>query len=319
GQGPFRGESTAEIFEAILSRAPVDPVRLNPGLPSELERIINKALEKDRNLRYQHASDMRTDLQRLKRDTKTGRVGVASSGAVPVAQATGSQAAAALTGSGSSPTVAAPASSGAIKAVEAPPQRSGKLWKILVPIALVLVAGLLGGGLYFRSRAPAPVLTEKDTIVLADFTNSTGDAVFDDALKQALSVQLSQSPFLNVLPGQKVQETLRLMGRPASEKLTQDVTRELCQRTGSKALLTGSIASLGNQYVMGINAPNCTTGDSLAEEQARASGKEDVLKTLDQAALRLRGKLGESLATIQKFDTPVEQATTPSLEALKAY
>jgi serine/threonine protein kinase/tetratricopeptide (TPR) repeat protein len=318
GQGPFRGESTAEIFEAILSRAPVDPVRLNPSLPGELERIINKALEKDRNLRYQHASDMRTDLQRLKRDTETGRVGVASSGAVPVAQATGSQAAVALTGSSSSQ-VAASASSGAVKAVETSVHSRGKSWKILIPIALVVVAGLLGGGLYFRSRAPAPVLTEKDTIVLADFTNSTGDAVFDDALKQALSVQLSQSPFLNVLPGQKVQETLRLMGRPASEKLTQDVTRELCQRTGSKAMLTGSISSLGNQYVIGLNASNCTTGDSLAEEQARASGKEDVLKTLDQAALRLRGKLGESLATIQKFDTPVEQATTPSLEALKAY
>jgi serine/threonine protein kinase/tetratricopeptide (TPR) repeat protein len=316
GQVPFRGESTAEIFEAILSRAPLNPVRLNPSLPSELEGVINKALEKDRNLRYQHASEMRTDLQRLKRDTETGRVGVASSGAVPAAQVTGSQAAAA-TGSGSS-RVSASGSSGAVNSVEAPPQRSGKSWRIAVPIALVVVAGLVGG-LYFRLRAPAPVLTERDTLVLADFANTTDDAVFDDALKQALSVQLSQSPFLNVLPAQKVQETLRLMGRPTNERLTQDVTRELCQRTGSKAMLGGSISSLGNQYVIGLNASNCSTGDSLAEEQARASGKEDVLKTLDQAALRLRGKLGESLATIQKFDTPVEQATTPSLEALKAY
>ena len=316
GQVPFRGESTAEIFEAILSRAPVHPVRLNPSLPSELEGVINKALEKDRNLRYQHASEMRTDLQRLKRDTESGRVGVVSSGALPVAQVTGSQAAAA-TGSGSSQ-VAASGSSGAVKTMEAPPQRSGKLWRIVVPIALLVVVGLVAG-LYFRSRAPAPVLTERDTIVLADFANTTGDAVFDDALKQALSVQLSQSPFLNVLPAQKVQETLRLMGRPVNERLTQDVTRELCQRTGSKAMLAGSISSLGNQYVIGLNASNCSTGDSLAEEQARASGKEDVLKTLDQGALRLRGKLGESLATIQKFDTPVEQATTPSLEALKAY
>jgi tetratricopeptide (TPR) repeat protein/predicted Ser/Thr protein kinase len=318
GALPFRGDSSAVIFEAIMNRAPVTPVRLNPNLPAELERIINRALEKDRELRYQGAAEVRSELKRLKRDTETGRVGAASSGTVAVAQDSGSHVVThqAVPASGSVP-AGVPSSSAVVKAAKVPVASGRKLWKILVPAAVV-VAALIGGGLYWRSRSAAP-LTEKDTIVLADFTNTTGDPVFDDALKQALSVQLEQSPFLNVLPGQKVQETLRLMGRPAVERLTQDVTRELCQRTGSKAMLTGSISSLGNQYVIGLNASNCNTGDSLAEEQARASGKEDVLKTLDKAAFSLRGKLGESLATIQKFDTPVEQATTPSLEALKAY
>jgi eukaryotic-like serine/threonine-protein kinase len=318
GALPFRGDSSAVIFEAIMNRAPVAPVRMNPDLPAELERIINRALEKDRELRYQGAAEMRSELKRLKRDTETGRVGAASSGKVAAAQDSGSNVVThqPVPASGSVP-AGVPSSSAVVKAREVPIAGGKKLWKILVPAAMV-VAALIGGGLYWRSRSAAP-LTEKDTIVLADFTNTTGDPVFDDALKQALAVQLAQSPFLNVLPERKVQETLRLMGRSVSEKLTQDITRELCQRTGSKAMLTGSISSLGNQYVIGLNASNCSTGDSLAEEQARASGKEDVLKTLDQAALRLRGKLGESLATIQKFDTPVEQATTPSLEALKAY
>jgi len=316
GQVPFRGESTAEIFDTILNRTPVAPVRLNPELPAELERIINRALEKDRNLRYQHASDMRAELQRLKRDTETGRAGVASSGGVSVAQVTGSQAGAPAA-PGSSPTVAAPASSGAVRAVEAPPPHSGKVWKILVPAALVIVAGLIVSGVYLRSRPSTP-LTEKDTIVLADFDNTTGDAVFDGALKQALAVQLGQSPFLNILSDRKVGETLRLMGRQPSDRITQEVARELCVRTGSKAIILGSISNLGGQYVIGVDGVGCNTGDTLAKEQEEAATKQDVLKALGQAAASMRGKLGESLATIQKFDVPVE-ATTASLEALKAF
>jgi tetratricopeptide (TPR) repeat protein/predicted Ser/Thr protein kinase len=318
GALPFRGESTAAIFEAILNRAPVAPVRLNPDLPAELERIINRALEKDRNLRYQSARDMRVELQRLKRDTETGRVGVASSGAVPVAQESGSQAAAQQTGpaSGSAPAVAPSPSSSALKVVEVP-VAGRKLWKIVIPAAVLVLVALVAGGLYYRSR-PATPLTEKDTIVLADFDNTTGDVVFDGALKQALAVQLGQSPFLNILSDRKVGETLRLMGRQASDRITQDVAKELCVRTGSKAFLSGSISNLGGQYVIGVDAIGCSSGDTLAKEQEEAATKQDVLKALAKAAASLRGRLGESLASIQKFDVPVE-ATTSSLEALKAF
>jgi len=186
---------------------------------------------------------------------------------------------------------------------------------------VILIAAAIGGAFYLRSRStkPATALTDKDTIVLADFSNSTGDAVFDDTLKTALSVSLNQSPFLNVLSENKVAATLKLMSRPAGAKLTPEVTRELCQRAGGKAYLAGSIASLGSQYVQGLKAVNCQSGDTLAEEQVTASSKEKVLDALGAAASKLRGELGESLATIQKFDVPLEQATTPSLEALKAY
>ena len=325
GQVPFRGESTAEIFDAILNRVPAAPVRLNPGLPAKLEDIINKALEKDRNLRYQHAADMRADLQRLKRDTDTGRASAASSGAMPVGSESGSQAAVvpAIPSSGSTPAVVAASSSHATQPPAAMAAGGNKLWRVLVPAAIVLIAALVAAGVYLRSRpetgaAKTDQLTEKDTVVLADFDNKTGDAVFDDALKQALAVQLGQSPFLNILSDRRVEETLRLMGRPSNERITRDVARELCIRTGSKAIVLGSISNLGGQYVIGLNTVGCSSGDTLATEQEQASAKQDVLKALSTAASALRGKLGESLATIQKFDVPVE-ATTPSLEALKAY
>jgi eukaryotic-like serine/threonine-protein kinase len=282
---PFRGESTGVVFEAILNRAAPPLLRLNPELPVELERIINRALEKDRNLRYQHASDMRAELQRLKRDSESGHSAAASSGTVAV--------------------------------TEAPVARGAKLWKIAVPV--LLVALLAAGGLYYRSLPQNKRLTDKDTIVLADFANSTGDAIFDDTLKTALNVSLRQSPFLNVLSDREVAKTLQQMTRPLSTKLTPEVARELCQRAGSKAYLTGSIGSLGSEYVLGLKAVNCQNGDSLAEEQVMAASKEKVLDILGEAASKLRTELGESLATVQKFDVPLAQATTSSLEALKAY
>ena len=177
---------------------------------------------------------------------------------------------------------------------------------------------LVAGGLYYRSHQQSKRLTDKDTIVLSDFDNKTGDAVFDDTLKQGLSVQLEQSPFLALLSERKVIDTLKLMGRSPEDRLTANVTREVCQRTGSKAMLTGSIAGLGSQYVIGLKAVNCDTGDVLAEAQEQAAGKEAVLKALDAAAVSLRGRLGESLISVQKFDVPIE-ATTSSLEALKNY
>jgi tetratricopeptide (TPR) repeat protein len=180
-----------------------------------------------------------------------------------------------------------------------------------------VVAALAAGGYFYLH--PTPKLTDKDSIVLGDFTNTTGDAVFDDTLKQGLSVQLGQSPFLELVSDNKVNQTLKMMGRPAGDRLTPEVAREVCQRIGSKAMLTGSIAGLGSQYVIGLKAVNCNTGDVLAGAQEQAAGKEGVLKAMDNAAITLRSKLGESLSSVQKYATPVEEATTPSLEALKAY
>jgi len=273
GAMPFRGESTGVIFNAILERACVPPVRINSDVAPKLEEIITKCLEKDRNLRYQHASEIRTDVQRLKRDTESGRIA-------------------------------------------APPAQKSKLWKIFVSAALV-VAALIGGRIYYRWHRTKP-LTEKDIVVLADFDNKTGDTVFDDTLRQALAVELGQSPFLNVLPDRKVSETLQMMGRPANERITADVGRELCLRTSSKAVLGGTISALGSHYLIDLNAVACSTGDTLDKEQSEAASKEDVLKALSQASSALRTKLGESLPSVQKFAVPIE-ATTSSLEALKTY
>ncbi len=281
GKLPFPGNTSAVIFHAILSQAPISPLGLNPLVPPKLEEIITKALEKDRKLRYQSAADIRADLHRLKRDTESVRL---SAGA--------------RTGSGMR-------------------MRPGKRWKVLAPAAMAVLAALAAGGYFYFHRTPK--LTDKDTIVLADFTNKTGDSVFDDTLRQGLQVQLEQSPFLNLISQDRIQQTLRLMGQPPDARLTPPIAREICQRTESAGVLNGSIASLGSQYVLGIQAVNCRTGDSLAEEQATAEGKEQVLKAVGDAAAKLRNKLGESLSTLQKFDTPLEQATTPSLEALQAY
>ena len=327
GTLPFRGDSSGIIFDGIMNRAPLPPLRLNPDLPPKLEDIISRALEKDRELRYQHSSDMRAELQRLRRDIQSGvsgsgMVGAVSSGALPAAQDSGASPALATSASGSAQVPAVPVSSPSISALAPSPITTAPgrrmPWKILIPSAVVVLAVMAGGIFLYHSRASRQ-LSEKDVIVLADFTNTTGDSVFDDTLKQALSVDLQQSPFLNVLSDDKVADTLKLMNRGPHERQTQDVAREICVRTGSKAMLAGSIASLGSHYVISLKAVNCQSGDSLGAAEAESESREKVLAALGQAASDLRNKLGESLASIQKFDKPLDQVTTSSVEALKAY
>jgi len=320
GHPAFSGSTSAVIFEGILTKSPVSPVRLNPTLAIELDRIINKALEKDRKLRYQSAADMRADLQRLKRDTDSGRSAAvsaasmpAASGMVAAAPSSGSVAPASGTQQASSaqaPAAAAPSSSSRIRAMAA------SHWKGIGAAAAVVVLAL-GGWLYYSKRAQA--LTEKDFIVLSEFTNTTGDAMFDGTLRQALAVKLGESPFLNVFPDSRVRETLGFMGKSADERVTPPIAREICQRQNLKATMNGSISGLGTTYVITLEAVNCQSGDSLAREQVEATSKEQVLKALGNAVSSIRSKLGESLSMVQKFDAPIDQATTASLEALKAY
>src|SRR5258706_8587951 len=282
GSIPFRGDTSAVIFDAILNRPPTPPIRLNPDVPPHLEEVLNKLLEKDRELRYQSAAEVRSDLKRLKRDSESGTILVAS---------------------GSSASNRRPA----------PQTRRLPGWLIPAVVVALVAAGL---GFVFIKRGRA--LTEKDSILITDFVNTTADPVFDGTLKKALAVDLGQSPYLNVFPEQKARQTLQFMGRNPEDRITNDVGREICLRDGIKAMLTGSIASLGSDYAITLEAIHVSTGETLARQQIQASRKEDVLNALHRAATDLRGQLGESLASVQKYDTPLSQATTPSLDALKS-
>jgi len=326
----FRGDTSAVIFHAIIERAPAAPTRSNPDIPPKLEEIILKALDKDRELRYQNAADMRADLKRVRREMESGRTPVQESGdtALPphpphlasgsgirAAAPSGSAVAAAAISSGSVPAAAASASGVTPAPVAAPDGRSK--WPLYLALAAAVCVVAVVGLILYQRRGHA--ITEKDSILVTDFVNTTGDAVFDGTLKKALAVDLQQSPFLNVVPEQQVAKTLKFMGRPPDQLVTSDIGREICQRDGIKAMLTGSIALVGSQYLVTLEAINASTGDSLGQEQQQASGKDAVLGTLGSAATKLREKLGESLASVQKFDKPLDQATTSSLDALKAF
>jgi eukaryotic-like serine/threonine-protein kinase len=282
GAIPFRGDTSAVIFDAILNRTPPAPLRLNPDLPPPFEVMLNKLLEKDRDLRYQSAADVRSDLKRLKRDSESGTI-LAADPPIPSLRRT--------------------------------PKPGPKVPVWLIPTLIVaLVAAAIG--FIFLKRGQA--LTEKDSILIADFVNTTADPVFDGTLKKALAVDLGQSPYLNVFPEQKIRQTLQFMGRSPSDRVTADVGREICQRDGIKAMLNGNIDSVGGQYVITLEATNISSGDSLGRQQVQADRKEDVLNALHGAATKLRGQLGESLAMVQKYDMSLSQATTSSLDALKA-
>jgi serine/threonine protein kinase/Tfp pilus assembly protein PilF len=280
GAMPFPSLSSALIVDGILNRTPTSATQLNPDVPPELEQIVARCLEKDRDLRYQHASDIRTDLQRLKRDRESGRL----PSTLQVDARTG--------------------------------RPFGRRSTLLLSAAVIVTASAAAGWFYLRR---APTLTNKDTIILGDFVNRTGDPVFDQTLRQGLAVQLGQSPFLSVVPDDRIRRALHLMGQPATAPLTDEMARDVCARTGSTAVVGGSIASLGTQYVLSLRAQNCATGDVIDQEQLQAARKEDVLNALSELATQFRSRVGESLATVRQHSTPLEESTTVSIEALKAF
>ena len=262
------------LYEMVKGTRPPQAVRLRVEASLELERIVSKCLETERELRYQHTADLRTDLERLKRGSDTATVG-----------------------------------GGEVSG------RARTRWRLVA--ATAVAAAVLVGAYVFAPRAAT--LTDRDTIVLAEFTNTTGDPVFDDTLRQGLAVQLQQSPFLSVISEERIRRTLQLMNQPADARLTPGLAQGVCVRTGSTAVLEGSIAALGTQYVLGLRAKHCATGDILADEQAQATRKEEVLSALSQMATRFRTRVGESLATIEKHSRPLAEATTSSLDALQVY
>jgi serine/threonine protein kinase/Flp pilus assembly protein TadD len=329
GALPFRGETSGVIFDAIMNRVPLPPVRLNPNLPPKLEDVINRALEKDRDLRYQHAVDIKSELLRLKRDLESGRSSTISSsssqeaahsGSVP--QIDSSQSASQSSQqpthktSGSARIVTSEASASGSSAVAEIPRSSAIKW--IIPAAVVLILAVIAAAFYMR-KPQSVQLTDKDQLILADFTNQTGDQVFDATLKEALAIQLEQSPLLQLVSDSELHSNLQYLGQSKDQKITPELAQQLGQRLGVKAYLAGTIASLGPSYVISINAVNCATGEVFAREQETAADKTAVLQAVSKAATAIRARLGESMASIQKLTTPYTNVTTANLQAFHAF
>src|SRR5438309_8848090 len=365
GALPFRGDTSGVIFDGIMNRAPLAPVRLNPDLPPKLEDIINRALEKERDLRYQHASDIKSELLRLKRDLESGKRSAgeessrtdsalhmerrASSSASgredsEVAGATPAQGRASESGTsgrgssgeatpreGTTSVVPESASVDSALAAEARPSSAAypsgseilqrplwTRWQVLVPAGLVLLGLAIASFLYWRSPR-APQITDKDQLILADFTNQTGDPVFDATLKEALAIQLEQSPLIQLVSDAELHNNLQYLGQPKDQRITPELAQQIGQRLGVKAYLSGTIAPLGTSYVISLNAVNCATGEVFGREQITAPDKAGVLAAVSRAATSMRARLGESLASIQKLSSPYTNVTTASLQAFHAF
>ena len=333
GDIPFRGESSAVICAEILSADPISPMRLNPKIPPKLEDIILRLLEKDKELRYQHASDLRSDLQRLKRDSDVSRSGSRSGSSASAGSSVSP--AGAHGGPPSTPSEAQSAGGAAIAVASDSTSKAAAMgnapsdvkvarpkavpWKVIAPVAVVIVA-ILAGVFYWRQQKKAPLLTDRDQLILADFKNETGDPVFDATLKEALAIQLEQSPMLQLVSDAELHNNLQYLGQTKDQRITAELAQQIGQRMGVKAYLAGTIASLGNSYVISINAVNCATGEVFAREQETAPDKAGVLKAVSTAATGLRAHLGESMASIQKLSTPyLDNVTTSSLQAFHAF
>ncbi|HSB27818.1 MAG TPA: protein kinase, partial [Pyrinomonadaceae bacterium] len=316
GRTPFEGETSTDVIVAITQKEPLPLLRFAPNVPAELDWIVTKALRKDREERYQTIKELLTDLRRVKQK-------IEFEAELERSVAPESFTRSSVSGAMSPPTISAEALPTVERTVSHVSSAEYivtgiKHHKLAALLVGLFVVAAIGVGAYFYTHRK-PTLTDKDTILLTDFINTTGEPVFDGTLKQALSVQLGQTPFLNIYPDERVRETLRFMGKSPEERVTKDIGREICERQGIKALLSGSIASLGSHYVITLEALNAQSGDPIAREQVEATSKESVLSSLGTAASNLRQKLGESLSSIKKYDVKIEQATTSSLEALKAY
>ena len=315
GQAPFKGDTTGVLFLSIVQETPEPPRQLNPDVPDELQRIIGRCLEKDRGVRYQHASEIRADLQRLRIVSDSHKFAVAEMARGATASGNGDQWKRQPDSKPSWPSLQEPPTSAPSAVPESKPRRRGKT---VAGAATLLLAVLVAGGLYFHSRK-AHAFAAQSSIIIADFANTTGDQVFDGTLRQALAIDLAQSPYVNVVGDRRITAALKQMEKPVDTRLSHEVAREVCLRTNSKAYVAGSIAQEGDKYQLQLETLDCETGQTIASIEREAAGRNGVIGALNSADDQLRRELGESLSSRQRFNKPLAEATTTSLEALQAF